>query len=492
MEANRVWHDPVVEIYSNAITLSVCCSAAAYDLANRRWYRLNIGDPAVLSDTWRYRTRLDIVPADEWLSSTVEKHIKAHYESTSALPPWNTINTNTSGSPVTFELSKERYVRRRIWERFNYGHRSSDKLPIIGFNQIREKTYLSRGADYCVWNNRRCVFKRIEFDCDVDSHKKEIRARERLIQCIESESKYDSKDYNEGIRSRFNVVPIFAVVLHDESSEWIVSPQLYEGDANIDSPEISDISDDEDFGHSGSEIVGFAADGDVEHVGSQTADIAADADHEHEDPQFVELVDIEGSDHDGPQIAGFLMPYEGPSLEMLGLTITGSGAAAPIPSTIPNIGSSPAISNIPVEEEQLLDLACGLRNFSECGLVHGDICYWNVILTQPETTFQAARLLLIDMGQLALDYKNDSYAMGDFFLWCLEHSTGLNDNVRTKRRIMTAAALLKDGDIDRAIGVLSPSKAKNSFKGLSDLLASKPREGEPDPKNWLGSWSQPV
>ncbi|KAI1864708.1 hypothetical protein JX265_008432 [Neoarthrinium moseri] len=120
MEANRTWHEPVVEVYSNLITPGVCCSAAAYDLANRRWYQFNVGDPAVRDAGWRHDTRLDEVPDDEWLSSMVEKHIKAHYRSTATLPPWNTINTNSSGLPVTFELSEEALVRRPILERFSY------------------------------------------------------------------------------------------------------------------------------------------------------------------------------------------------------------------------------------------------------------------------------------------------------------------------------------------------------------------------------------
>ncbi|KAI1376904.1 hypothetical protein F4677DRAFT_418485 [Hypoxylon crocopeplum] len=404
MEANRIWHDPVVEVYSNLITPGVCCTAAAYDLANRRWYQLNIGDRVAPDDDWHHDTRLDEVPDDEWFSLTVEKHIKAYYTSKTALPPWNTINTNSSGSPATFELSEETLVRRPISEKFSYGYRPSDRLPTTKFDELREKTYLSRGADYCLWDGKKCVFKRIEFDCDVESHENEIRAREAIIQCIERNPRGASKDFNFEMESRFNVVPILAVVLHDETSNWIVSNHAADDNSPND-----------------------------------------------EDPES-----------SGHNIAGFLMPYAGPSLDLLNGTAVNSDED--MPSTFPiNSLSTPADTLI--NEEQLLDLTCGIRNLSKCGIVHGDICYWNVILTQPNSTAcQAARLLLIDMGDVAPDYENDVDALGNLFLWCLEHSTVLKDNAKTQKRIVTAAALLKEGDLDRAIGVLSPSNMKRSFK----------------------------
>ena len=50
MEQNRLWHEPVVEIYANATSPKVSCSAQAYDLANRRWYELNVSGTAWSSD----------------------------------------------------------------------------------------------------------------------------------------------------------------------------------------------------------------------------------------------------------------------------------------------------------------------------------------------------------------------------------------------------------------------------------------------------------
>ena len=412
MEANRIWHDPVVEVYSNLITPGVSCSAAAYDLANRRWYQINIGDPVAPDANWRHSTRLTEVPEDEWLCSILEKHIK---NSTITPPSWNTINTNSSGSPVTFTLSEEALVRRPIMEWFSYGHRPSDMLPTTRFSQLRDKVYLGRGADYCFWNDRKCVFKRIEFDCDVESHETEIRTRETIIQCVERNGKEagtfkdslrTSKDHNREMERHFNVVPILAVVLHDETSKWIVSRP-----AKDDSP----------------------------HVGV--------------------------SEHPDDEVAGFLMPYAGRSLDLLSTAIADPDSCEDAASTVPAEASSAPTVEVPVSEEHLLDLACGVHRLSKCGITHGDICHWNVVFTQSKLTASwATRLLLIDLGDVAPDYQGDADALGNFFLWCLGRSAGLKDDDKIKKRVMASAILLKDGDFDRAIRVLSPSKTRSRLK----------------------------
>ncbi|KAH9909412.1 hypothetical protein F4778DRAFT_716653 [Xylariomycetidae sp. FL2044] len=415
MEANRVWHQPVVEIYANAITPGVRCSVAAYDLANRRWYKLNVGDVTVPDAKWRHKTRLDVIPDDEWLSSTVEKHIKAHHRSTATLPPWNTVNTNSSGSPVAFELSKEALVRRPIRESFSYGYKPSDRLPTTRFEQLREKRYLGRGADYCLWNDRKCVFKRIEFDCDVESHENEIRTREALIRCIEENPGSASGDPDHVMESLFNVVPIIAVVLHDETSNWIVSSRP-----------------------------------------------AGEDDIEEEDPADEDDVQEEDPEHRSHQVAGFLTPYAGRSLDLLVTPTVDSGSLGSTTSTSPATNSSSVTADLPINEEQLLDLVCGVHKLSKCGIIHGDICYWNVVLAQP--ALQNARLLLIDMGEVAPDYEGDADALGNFLLWCLERSTELRDADATRKRILIAAAMAKTGHLDRAIGVLSPCKREDGLK----------------------------
>ncbi|KAI1864707.1 hypothetical protein JX265_008431 [Neoarthrinium moseri] len=206
------------------------------------------------------------------------------------------------------------------------------------------------------------------------------------------------------MENRFNVVPILAVVLHDETSDCIVSNQA----ANVD----------------------YLHDEDTKH-------------HSH-------------------QIAGFLMPYVGRSLELWGTPTTDSDGLGPMTSTYPAMDSLSTTTNLPISEEQLLDLVCGIQKLSKCGIVHGDICNWNVVLTQP--VLQTARLLLIDMGDIAPGYEGDADALGNLLLWCLEHSAELKDTAATRKWTVIAAALLKGGYLDQAIGVLSPGKRKDSFK----------------------------
>ncbi|KAI1400597.1 hypothetical protein F4819DRAFT_487401 [Hypoxylon fuscum] len=247
------------------------------------------------------------------------------------------------------------------------------------------------------------------------------------------------------MESRFSVVPIIAVVLHDETSNWILSH--YAGDHR--SLHEEDFEHDEDFNHDED----FKYDGDFQYDGDFGKNEGSEND---EDPG-----------HDDYQIAGFLMPYAGRSLDLLNATAVDSDKSPNSSSPLQALGSS-TTTNLPINEEQLLDLTCGIRNLSKCGITHGDICYWNVVITEPElTASHAARLLLIDMGDVAPDYENDADALENLFLWCLEHSTRLKDNKRARKRIVTAAVLLKGGDLDRTIGVLSPSNASSLKRSFS-------------------------
>lgn len=106
-----------------------------------------------------------------------------------------------------------------IPEHFFYGHESSHRLPTEISRELKDKTYLSRGADHCDWEGIKCVFKRIEFNCDNESHENEICTRERVIQHINQESTVTPSDVDNEMMRRFNVVPILGVVLHDETSQ---------------------------------------------------------------------------------------------------------------------------------------------------------------------------------------------------------------------------------------------------------------------------------
>ncbi|KAK1768690.1 hypothetical protein QBC33DRAFT_355901 [Phialemonium atrogriseum] len=195
MESNRIWHDPVVEIFSNLVTPGVCCSAEAYDLANRRWYRLEV-DAEVLDE--------------DWLSSTVAKHVRESYAANKEVPPWNTIKTTARGSPVTFETKPDDRVDRLITKSLSYGSEATNKLPTTTFDQLESLTYISRSADRCTWHGKDCVFKRIEFNVDIKPIMKEIRIRETLIDAI---GPVGIADVNAEITRRFLVVPVLAVVI---------------------------------------------------------------------------------------------------------------------------------------------------------------------------------------------------------------------------------------------------------------------------------------
>lgn len=442
MEQNRLWHEPVVEIYANAISPGVSCSARAYDLANRRWYELNVTDGTPSSngdrndeDSGRSAMRTFQVPDDDWLSSTVVKYVSDCYKSTGSPPTWNIINTNSFGQPVTFEQGKDDHrVGMPISERFFYGHEPSDQLPTIHFQDLRNKTYLSRGADYCDWEGRKCVFKRIEFDCDNESHENEIRAREHLIQHINQESTATTLDVNDEMMRRFHVVPILGVVLHDETSQWMIQ-----------------------------RLTGFAVDEDEDEEQIENED-------EEDELQEASVTEPGDAVQQSHTVAGFITPYMGRSLELFGAVQPCRGGESNedhLPS-MPALGSLTTTADVPITMEQLLDLVKGVRELSRCGVTHGDICYWNIVLEEPEPKSLSVvpRLLLIDMGDTAPDYENDAVALAGVLLWCLKHSSSLREDTASRNKLIIASALLNEVDFDGAIGVLSPvSESKDGYKG---------------------------
>ena len=143
MEPNRSWHDPVVEIFGNLITPGVRYSAEAYDLANRRWYRLNVTEPDV--------------PDDDWISATVAEHIKAYYAAHGEVPQWNTITLPAHEGPAAYESRGDSLVGRPIKASLSYGASPTDRLPTAPIHELQRLTYISRSADRCVWRGRDCV-----------------------------------------------------------------------------------------------------------------------------------------------------------------------------------------------------------------------------------------------------------------------------------------------------------------------------------------------
>lgn len=461
MEQNRLWHEPVVEIYGNAISPGVSRSAKAYDLANRRWYELNIsgtagspkGNSSHDEDNRRSPTNPFQVPDDDWLSSTVRKHVNNYHKSTGSPPGWNIINTTCAGHPVTFEQGRGgRHVGFPISECFFYGHKSSDLLPTMGFRALKNKTYLSRGADYCDWEGRKCVFKRIEFDCDNESHEQEIRVREHLIQSMAEKSSPGPLDFSNEMMRRYNVVPILGVVLHDDTSQWMVQRRT-----ELSVEEAGDACNKEC---------------DSEAEGEEALPVAS----------MREVGEAVQKSH---TVAGFITPYMGRSLELFGAahptTCMGS-IEAHFPS-MHALGSPNTTVDVPITVEQLLDLVRGVRELARCGITHGDICYWNIVLEEPRHGLAPSAgpmLLLIDMGDTAPDYENDAVALAGVLQWCLKHSPSLREDNYIRKKVIIASLLLNEIDFDRAIAVLSPMFAsehgdKIAASQHSDIQQAKRR-----------------
>jgi serine/threonine protein kinase len=144
-------------------------------------------------------------------------------------------------------------------------------------------------------------------------------------------------------------------------------------------------------------------------------------------------------------VVGILMPFGGLNLESLFASGTESTASASVSE------------DLEITREQLRDLARGVRALARVGVVHGDIVDRNTLLKPDEATaaheFQRQnRLVLVDFGSVAPEYKNDAFALGELFIWCKERSLW---DVSYQRKVEDAAQVLKDnGDFDRALRIL--------------------------------------
>jgi hypothetical protein len=175
LEPDRTWKKPEVLIMCTPIFPEVSSSASAYDVANRRWYELNID--TVVRD------------AEDWMSDVITKHIKAYHSRHGTLPDFNVINTTREESTTTFEKKLNRVVARLIKGNFCYSRGESDILPTTTFDQIKNKVHLSCSADRCTWQGYDCVFKRVEFQEDLEVMEREIRQREKLLRALDEDPK---------------------------------------------------------------------------------------------------------------------------------------------------------------------------------------------------------------------------------------------------------------------------------------------------------------
>ncbi|KAL5313674.1 hypothetical protein ACEPPN_018095 [Leptodophora sp. 'Broadleaf-Isolate-01'] len=352
MESNRIWHEPEVVIYSGIITPGVCCSGQAYDLANRRWYQINVNSG---------------VYDEEWMADTVENHISTYYHDSGKQTPFNVINATVNGS-LKFDTKPDHAIARPIREKLQYYSEGKSAIPVTSFDRLVDKVSLGRAVDKCRWNDQDCAFKRIEFDCDIKAIDREIKSRERLLEvpdlhCLANE------DANQIMEHRFNVIPILAVV-------------VIEQDVNN-------------------------------------------------------------------EVMGILMPFGGPSLESL--SVSGPNSTA----------STFSSEDLEITRGQLRDLARGVRELAQVGVVHGDINERNTLKKPHEVNAaegyqEQNRLVLVDFGDVAPEYKSDAFALGELFIWCKERSSwGVSD----LRKIEDAAQVLKEnGDFDRALSVLDDER----------------------------------
>ena len=134
-------------------------------------------------------------------------------------------------------------------------------------------------------------------------------------------------------------------------------------------------------------------------------------------------------------VAGVLTPFCGKDLEMLARPGVGEGFSVTV--------------------TQLAEVVRGVRRMGDCGVVHGDIKYWNAVLQQREGG-EEAKLVLIDLGMEAPEYEGEAKALGTLLLWCVENVKGLREDVRLKARVVTAAAALRaEEDFDAALACLA-------------------------------------
>lgn len=99
------------------------------------------------------------------------------------------INTTREESTTTFEKKPNRVVARPIKGNFCYSRGESDILPTTTFDQIKNKVHLSCSADRCTWQGYDCVFKRVEFQEDLEVMEREIRQREKLLRALDEDPK---------------------------------------------------------------------------------------------------------------------------------------------------------------------------------------------------------------------------------------------------------------------------------------------------------------
>ncbi|VUC29867.1 unnamed protein product [Clonostachys rosea] len=146
---------------------------------------------------------------------------------------------------------------------------------------------------------------------------------------------------------------------------------------------------------------------------------------------------------DTDETLGILMPYGGRSLESLaGGYKYGMGYSSieedaedsedehadPDPPNINHTdGDATPVPKLPITEVHFQSLVMNLWELARVGVLHGDINDRNTLYTED------GKLIMIDLGGIAPDYKGDAHALGSMILWALgrvEWDTAVSERVR--------------------------------------------------------------
>ncbi|OAQ61605.1 alpha-L-fucosidase [Pochonia chlamydosporia 170] len=349
MEPNRIWHHPEVVIHSNWTAPRERSIAKGYDVANRRWYALKV--EAEIKDR-------------AWLASTLTTYITKHYSEYGEPPPWNTIHLNAQRNLVSFQRRPYEEISWSLQNSFQYVYQRDHKMRTMPFSDLRDLTYINRSTDRCTWDNRDCVFKRIDFDFDVEGVQNEIQIHETL-------SRYITKHF-------FPTYHYFRIIASEQIEDY---------------------------------------------MGRHFCLV----------PILAVVTATEQPWKDGC-VAGILMPYVGEDLETL---VQKDKAGLPL-----SIG-------------HLLAFVRAVQELAKSGVQHGEITYWHTLFQPPGQCCRPGRLMLTNNGSLAPEHYDDSRALGELLLWCLQNAPGLRKNRGTKALVVAAASALFNGNFEDAIKCLS-------------------------------------
>lgn len=201
MEPHRAWNNPLIEILSTAVVDGgALFTAEAYDIANRRWYHIHVREATTAEPTW--------------LIALLTKRLQAWFDGhDGTAPTWNTLVTYADDeTQFVTQTRAAASVGREIRRAMVYGDGRHDVLPTTSVGELRQLTYLCRSADWCVWRQQACVFKRIEFDDHVSLIAAEIDARETAQRAVLAEGAL-LVDLHQAMMRRVCLVPILAVII---------------------------------------------------------------------------------------------------------------------------------------------------------------------------------------------------------------------------------------------------------------------------------------